>query len=101
MAKKTGALIALVTVVALVDGVRTVYESGDEVKGLHPKDVENLILAGSIEDQSATERAEKAAEREQAKADAEFAAARQAVQAHQETIAAPPTQSTGGEVAKT
>jgi hypothetical protein len=87
MAKKTGALIALVTVVALVDGVRTIYEPGDEVKGLHPKDVETLILAGSIEDQSATEKAEKAAERSQAAADAEFAAARAAVQQQQETIA--------------
>lgn len=101
MAKKTGALIALVTVVALVDGVRTIYEPGDEVKGLHPKDVETLILAGSIEDQSVREKAEKAAEREQAKADAEFAAARAAVQAHQETIATPPAAASGGDAAKT
>lgn len=92
-------LIALVAVVVLVDGVRSTIAPGEPVTGLHKHDEDALIACGSVEDRTATDKAEKAAARDQAKADAEFAAARAAVQAQQETIA--PAGAQGGDAAKT
>lgn len=82
-------LIALVAVVAMIDGVRTTIAPGEPVTGLHKHDEDALIACGSIEDRTAIAEDAKADAKAQAKADAEFQAAREAVMAQQETIAAP------------
>lgn len=97
MSKKQRTLYALVTVVAIIDGVRKSFAPGKPVTGLHKADEDALIACGSLEDRNATAADAEAASEAQAVADAEFAKAREAVQAQQETIATPPA----GDVAKT
>ena len=88
-------LIALVAVVAMIDGVRTTIEPGEPVTGLHKHDEDALIACGSVEDRTAVAEDAKADAKAQAAADAEFQAAREAVLAQQETIAAPSPATTG------
>lgn len=83
-------LIALVAVVAIIDGVRTTIAPGEPVTGLHKHDEDALIACGSVEDRTAMAEDAKADAKAQAAADAEFQAARDAVMARAETIAAPP-----------
>lgn len=82
-------LIALVAVVAIIDGVRTTIAPGEPVTGLHKHDEDALIACGSLEDRTAMAEDAKADAKAQAAADAEFQAAREAVMARAETIAAP------------
>ncbi len=86
---KQRTLIALVAVVAIIDGVRTTIAPGEPVTGLHKHDEDALIACGSVEDRTAAADDAKADAKAQAKADAEFQAAREAVIAQQETVAAP------------
>ena len=88
-------LIALVAIAALVDGARTTIAPGEPVTGLHKHDEDALIACGSVEDRTAVAEDAKADAKAQAKADAEFQAARDAVMAQQETIAAPSPATTG------
>ena len=89
---KQRTLIALVAVVAMIDGVRTTIEPGEPVTGLHKHDEDALIACGSVEDRTAAADAAKADAKAQSAADAEFQAARDAVMAQQETIAALPAE---------
>lgn len=68
------ALIALVTVVAMVDGQRREFQPGDDVtEELHPHDIEQLKKVGAIEDTGETNAAAKAAAAQQMALAAEFA----------------------------
>lgn len=72
-------LIALVTVVAFVDGERQTFPPGSELPELSNHDVAELKRMGSIEDLDETAAAEKADARADAKAGREFAAEKKAV----------------------
>jgi len=89
-------LKALVRVIAHIEGKRVEFQPGEEVKGLHPHDVKNLIASKSIEDTEATAKAEKAAAAKETAAAKEFEQAKQSVQAAQESIAAEPAAKKAG-----
>ena len=80
-------LIAIVSVMTLVAGVRTEIPPGEEVTGLHPVDVEELKRIGSIVDEDEELAKQKAADKAERAAGREFANARKALQAADESIA--------------
>lgn len=83
-------LIAVVTVIAFVDGQRQEFAPGSELPELPEHDVKALLEVGAIKDVDAEARAEKAAATAERKAGAEFQAARRAQQAEQASITPPP-----------
>lgn len=80
-------LIALVTVAAIVDGVRQDFAPGSELPKLSAHDTAELKRMGSIEDLDETAAAEKAAGRANAKAAGDFADEKKAVIAAQASTA--------------
>ena len=73
------ALIALVAIVAMVDGQRHEFQPGDDVtEDLHPHDIEQLKKVGAIEDSGENVSAEKEAAKQQKALAAEFAEQRKA-----------------------
>ncbi|WP_295377180.1 hypothetical protein [uncultured Pseudacidovorax sp.] len=84
-------LVAVVTVIAYVDGQRQEFVPGSELPELPEHDVKALLEAGAIRDVDADARAEKAAATADRKAGAEFQAARRAQQTEQASIAPPAT----------
>jgi len=80
-------LIAKVTVVAMVAGVRKEFQPGEELPELAPHDVESLKAMGAIEDAGETARADKAAAQAEKAAGKEFAEARRKVKAEQDSLA--------------
>ena len=83
------ALIAKVTVHALVDGERRAYEPGDELPELHPHDVAQLLASDSIEDSEAAAADARSAAKEAGRSMAAFSAERKAVQAAEQSITPP------------
>jgi hypothetical protein len=81
-------LFALVAVALMVDGARTVIEPGAEVKGLSAIDADALLASGSVEDRTETEKTAKKDAKAAERSQAEFDAARAAVQAQQESVEA-------------
>jgi hypothetical protein len=73
-------LIAVVATAVLLDGVRTIIQPGEELPELPEHDQRELVQSGAAENPATTAAAEKAAKREQAAAEADFEASRQAVQ---------------------
>lgn len=80
-------LIAIVTVLALVDGQRKEIQPGEPIPDMHPSDVKYLKDNGCIYDEDEKLAAEKAAAKDEKQAGKEFTEARKAVQAAQEAIA--------------
>lgn len=74
-------LIAMVATAVMVDGVRTVFQPGEELPTLNKHDAAELVASGAAEDPAKTKAAEKSAAADAAAAAAEFEAARKAVQA--------------------
>ena len=74
-------LIAVVAVAMLVKGVRTEYQPGDEVPNLNPVDAAELKRINAVYDEDEQLADQKAADRAEKSAGAEFAKARKAVQA--------------------
>jgi hypothetical protein len=81
------ALIAKVTVLAAVNGVRTEFAPGATLPELSPHDVEALKAMGAIEDTAESDKAAKAAAAADKAAGKEFAEARRKVQAEQASLA--------------
>ena len=77
MSKK---LIALVATAVMVDGKRTVIQPGEELPDLSTHDERELVASGAAENPEDTAALTKQAERDQAEAAKEFAAARAKVQ---------------------
>jgi hypothetical protein len=75
------ALIALVTVVAIVDGVRTEFPPGSDLPELPEHDVKELKRMGAIQDPVDVAAADKADARATAKAQGDFEREREAIQA--------------------
>lgn len=73
-------LIALVTVLAVVDGVRQEFPAGSELPELPEHDVKELKRMKAVEDVAETAAADKATARADAKAGAGFQAERKAIQ---------------------
>ena len=74
-------LIAKVMVVAMVAGVRTEFQPGDELPELNAHDTAALVSMGAIENTAETSKAAKAEATAAKKAAKEFEAARAATQA--------------------
>lgn len=91
------ALKALVTVVTMVDGVRKEFQPGEELPELHAHDKAALLAAGAIEDTAEAERSARAKAAAEKKAGKEFAAAKAAVQAANESVAVDPVDAAAGE----
>lgn len=81
------ALIAKVTVLAAVNGVRTEFLPGATLPELSPHDVEALKAMGAIEDTGEADKAAKAAAAADKAAGKEFADAKKRVQAEQASLA--------------
>jgi len=81
--------IAKVTVVIMVEGVRTEIQPGQEVPELSDHDARELKACGAIEDPDETAAQEKGDARDKAKAARAFEAERKAVQAATQSTAAP------------
>ncbi len=79
-------LIALVTVVAYVAGVRQEFAPGSELPELPEHDVKELKRMGSIEDLDETAALNKAQAKATVKASADFEAERKAIRAASESI---------------
>lgn len=81
------ALIALMAVVAMVDGQRREFPPGDEIPGdvLHPHDVNQLLASGVLEDTAETAKQEKQDEAARRAAEKEFAAVKRAQAAEKES----------------
>jgi hypothetical protein len=89
-------LIALVTVIAIVDGLRTTFEPGSPLpEDLPAHDVAELKKMGSIEDLDETDAADKATRKGDKAASLEFEKARKDVAAQLASIAAPPKKGEG------
>ena len=73
-------LFAVVATAVLLDGVRTIIQPGEELPSLPEHDERELLASGAAEDPATIAAEEKAAQREQAAAEADFEASRQAVQ---------------------
>jgi hypothetical protein len=86
------ALKALVTVVAMVDGMRVEFEPGSELPALHPHDVVALKEMGAVEDSVDSEAAEKRSDAALKAAAKDFDAERKAVTAAKKSSAAPAKQ---------
>jgi hypothetical protein len=84
-------LIAISTIVATINGVRTVFEPGTEVVGLNKVDTQDLITCGALEDATETAAQAKKDAAAEAKANKAFDDARAAVQ--ERTAAAAQAQS--------
>ena len=84
MSKK---LIALVATAVMVDGKRTVIQPGEALPDLPKHDERELVASGAAENPEDTAALEKQAERDQAEAAKEFAAARAKVQEKQASTA--------------
>jgi hypothetical protein len=82
-------LIALVTIVAHVDGARVHFEPGSEVVGLNDVDIAALKQSGSLEDVHQTAKAAAKEAKAEAAVAQEFEAARASVQAVQAAVEAP------------
>ncbi|MDP3652424.1 MAG: hypothetical protein Q8R67_12150 [Rhodoferax sp.] len=80
-------LIALVTVVAFVDGVRQEFLPGAELPELPEHDVQELKRMNAIEDLDETALAEKSASKAETKAAGDFRDAKKAITAAQASIA--------------
>ena len=74
-------LIAMVATALLVDGVRTVFQPGEELPDLNKHDRKELVESGAAEDSAVKAADEKAAKKEADEAAAEIEAARQRVKA--------------------
>jgi len=80
-------LRARVKVIGYTAGVRAEFMPGDEVTGLHPHDVRELLASKSIEDTDAIKKDEKSAQRVQNAAKREFELAKELVSAaHESTL---------------
>lgn len=80
------ALIAKVTVVAMVNGVRSEFATGATLPDLAEHDVAALKAVGAIEDTAETDKAAKATAAADKSAGKEFAEARRKVQAEQASL---------------
>jgi len=87
-------LIALVTVVAMVDGKRQEFAPGSELPELPEHDVRELKRMGSIEDLDETAAQNKAQAKSSAQANADFEKERQAIRAISDSIAPAPVATT-------
>lgn len=74
-------LIALVTVAAFVDGVRTEFPAGSELPELPEHDVQELKRMGAVQDLAETAAADMATAKADAEAGADFERERRAVRA--------------------
>ena len=83
-------LIAISTIVATINGVRTVFEPGTEVTGLGVVDTQDLITCGALEDATETAAQAKRDAAAEAKANKAFDDARAAVQASAAAVEAAP-----------
>jgi hypothetical protein len=81
-------LIAVAPVSVAVDGVRTTFQPGEEVTGLHPLDEEDLKRCGAIQDQDELNADDKASAKASAAAGREFATAKKQELAKQAAAAA-------------
>lgn len=81
------ALIALIAVVAMVDGQRREFQSGEEIPDgvLHPHDVKQLLASGALEDTAETAKQAKQDEAARRAAEKEFAAVKRAQVAEKES----------------
>lgn len=89
-------LIAVVTVIAIVQGVRTTFAPGSELPELPAHDVAELKKMGCIKDLDKTEAADKAAVRADRKAGADFEREKKAIVSAQQSIAPPDVPAHGG-----
>ena len=80
-------LIALVTVVAIVDGVRQEFLPGAELPELAEHDVQELKRMNAVEDLEETALVEKSASKADAKAAGNFQRERKAITAAQASTA--------------
>ena len=83
-------LIAISTIVAVIAGVRTVFEPGAEVVGLNKVDTQDLITCGALVDATETAAQAKKDAAAEAKANKAFDDARAAVQASAAAVEAAP-----------
>lgn len=79
-------LIALVATAVIVNGERTVIQPGQELPELPEHDAQTLQASGAASDPAKDKAAAKAHDAAEAKGAEEFAAARAAVQAQQDSI---------------
>lgn len=82
-------LIAMVATAVLVDGVRTVFQPGEELPELNKYDAAELVSSGAAEDSAKKAAEERAAKKDADAAAAEIEAARQRVKAEADSTAAP------------
>lgn len=82
-------LIALVAVAAIINGVRTQFQPGEEVTGLNKVDIADLKACGAIEDLAEAEAAQAKDAKAEKLAAKEFENARKAAQATVAAIEAP------------
>ncbi len=75
-----GKLIAISTIVATINGVRTIFEPGTEVAGLNKVDTQDLITCGALEDATETAAQAKKDAAAEAKANQAFDDARAVLQ---------------------
>ncbi len=82
-------LIAVVAVAVFVNGERAVVPPGEVVTGLNAVDAAELQRIGAVKDEDEVLASQKNTERAEKMAAAEFAKARKAVQATQAAVEAP------------